>query len=273
MAGLLCRMGCSVQAVQPGAPHAGPSVASLRSPSPVQTPFRNLTVCLLPCPAVPCCPQGAAAGGAAGAAEHAGTVHGPLAPGPQPAGPGTLLGLYGHRVIRQHSWARLLGTERSMDRWTGAPLCCFPCTAGLTTCLPRWHATLQPAAAPRTLALYAELADTIWHASGDTSTDLSWQVWGAWLLFALSRMAACSVGTLRHACQHPAPAVLPPRSCEGASCRTFGWGFMLHACTDRHAAAALLLHVDHPSQVHKACAAGGCLLSHRALHGQRLLAG
>lgn len=33
---------------------------------------------------------------------------------------------------------------------------------------------LQPAAAPRTLALYAELADAIWHAAGDTATDLSW---------------------------------------------------------------------------------------------------
>ena len=32
----------------------------------------------------------------------------------------------------------------------------------------------QPAAAPRTLALYAELADAVWHAAGDTATDLSW---------------------------------------------------------------------------------------------------
>lgn len=31
-----------------------------------------------------------------------------------------------------------------------------------------------PAAAPRTLQLYAELADVIWHAAGDASTDLSW---------------------------------------------------------------------------------------------------
>lgn len=44
--------------------------------------------------------------------------------------------------------------------------------------MARWPQALsllaQPAAAPRTLKLYAELADTIWHASGDTSTDLSW---------------------------------------------------------------------------------------------------
>lgn len=31
-----------------------------------------------------------------------------------------------------------------------------------------------PSAAPRTLQLYAELADTLWHAAGDTSADLSW---------------------------------------------------------------------------------------------------
>ncbi len=31
-----------------------------------------------------------------------------------------------------------------------------------------------PAAAPRTLQLYAELADVVWHAAGDTSADLSW---------------------------------------------------------------------------------------------------
>ncbi|KAL4443693.1 hypothetical protein ABPG75_011430 [Micractinium tetrahymenae] len=31
-----------------------------------------------------------------------------------------------------------------------------------------------PAAAPHTLRLYAELADAVWHAAGDTSTDLSW---------------------------------------------------------------------------------------------------
>ncbi|PRW56755.1 ubiquinone biosynthesis mitochondrial [Chlorella sorokiniana] len=44
--------------------------------------------------------------------------------------------------------------------------------------MARWPQALsllaQPAAAPRTLALYAELADAVWHASGDTSTDLSW---------------------------------------------------------------------------------------------------
>ncbi|PSC72641.1 ubiquinone biosynthesis [Micractinium conductrix] len=32
----------------------------------------------------------------------------------------------------------------------------------------------SPGAAPRTLQLYTQLADTIWHAAGDTSTDLSW---------------------------------------------------------------------------------------------------
>lgn len=40
----------------------------------------------------------------------------------------------------------------------------------------------SPGAAPRTLQLYTQLADTIWHAAGDTSTDLSWCVgrgWGA----------------------------------------------------------------------------------------------
>lgn len=39
----------------------------------------------------------------------------------------------------------------------------------------------QPAAAPRTLALYAQLADTIWHAAGDAATDLTWCACGGGL--------------------------------------------------------------------------------------------
>ena len=32
----------------------------------------------------------------------------------------------------------------------------------------------QPQAAPRSVQLYADLADALWHAAGDVATDLSW---------------------------------------------------------------------------------------------------
>jgi ubiquinone biosynthesis protein COQ9 len=48
-----------------------------------------------------------------------------------------------------------------------------PCFAGAHPC-PAPPTPLQPAAAPRTLQLYAELADSVWHAAGDVSTDSAW---------------------------------------------------------------------------------------------------
>lgn len=57
----------------------------------------------------------------------------------------------------------------------------------------------QPAAAPRTLRLYADLADAIWHAAGDASTDSTWYtkrllLTGAYTATELYMLTDCSPG-------------------------------------------------------------------------------
>ncbi|EFN58007.1 hypothetical protein CHLNCDRAFT_50671 [Chlorella variabilis] len=56
-----------------------------------------------------------------------------------------------------------------------------------------------PAAAPRTLRLYADLADAIWHAAGDASTDSTWYtkrllLTGAYTATELYMLTDCSPG-------------------------------------------------------------------------------
>ena len=63
----------------------------------------------------------------------------------------------------------------------------------VTLLVPPRPSCLQPAAAPRTLGLYAELADAVWHAAGDTTTDLSWWVCAAGFACRAQQVSASGI--------------------------------------------------------------------------------